>query len=218
MKKLILIISVLVCLEYQTFAQKGNEAFQYNKMGSLVWISLNNGAVLGKGLLWKVSEDTLEFVNLYYKNKNPNLVKVTSLKLHYSEIKELKTTPRVAIKKGMLTGAAIGLVSGLAVGMATTENPAPYTVTKTSPEFCFILCFPASTYNVEVDDPRDAGIVIIKTLIMTGVGTMVGGILGNSAAIKETTEGSKEKYQALVPDLMKQAFWGPPEVYLKNKK
>ncbi len=65
----------------------------------------------------------------------------------------------------MLAGAVIGLASGLAVGMATTENPDPYTRTETSPEIFFLfICVPSSTYEVEVDEPRDAGTVIIKTL------------------------------------------------------
>ena len=87
MKKLILIVSVLIFLENQTFGQAVNESARYNKRGSLVSISLSNGAELGKGLLWKVSEDTLEFVNQDYKNKNHYLENVPSIKLHYSEIK-----------------------------------------------------------------------------------------------------------------------------------
>jgi len=219
MKKLILIISALIFLENQTFGQAANESARYNKRGSLVSISLTNGAELGKGLLWKVSEDTLEFVNQDLKNKNHYLENVPSIKLHYSEIKELETTPRAAIKKGMLAGAVIGLASGLAVGMATTENPDPYTRTETTSEICFLfICVPPSTYEVEVDEPRDAGTVIIKTLVLTGLGTLIGGILGNSASIEESIMGSKEKYQALVPELKKQAFWGPPEVNRKNLK
>ncbi len=195
MKKLILIVSVLIFLENQTFGQAENGSPRYNKRGSLVSISLSNGAELGKGLLWKVSEDTLEFVNQDYKNKNHYLENVPSIKLHYSEIKELETTPRAAIKKGMLAGAVIGLASGLAVGMATTENPDPYTRTETTSEICFLfICVLPSTYEVEVDEPRDAGTVIIKTLVLTGLGTLIGGILGNSASIEESIMGSKEKH------------------------
>lgn len=218
MKKISLLLLLLIICESHLLAQDEARDLRYNKKGSWVWVSLTNGAVLGKGLLWKVTEDTLEFASLEYKNKNHNLEEVPTLKLHYSEIKELKTTPRAEIKKGMLAGAAIGFASGLAAGIATTENPDPYTKTETSPEFCLLFfCVPASTYEVEVDEPRDAGTVVIKTLILTGVGTLVGGILGNSASIEEITEGSKEKYLSLVPELQKQAFWGSVEGKVKEK-
>lgn len=211
MKKLFWIILVIFLFETLAHSQVLNENHQYNKKGSYVWVSLMNGAVLGKGLLWKVSEDTLEFVNQEYKNKY--LPEVPVLKIHYSEIKELKTTPRAAINKGMFTGAAIGFSLGLATGIATTENPDPYTKTEISPEFCLLyICVPASTYTVEVDEPRDAGTVIIKTLAMTAIGAVVGLAIGNKGSIQENLDGSREKYQALVPKLKNQAFWICPNI------
>lgn len=215
MKKIGIIILVLIFHEIQAFAQAASESHRYNKNGSVVWISLNNGAVLGKGLLWKVTSDTLEFVSPGEKSKYYKEVPV--LKIHYSDIKELKTTPRAAIKKGMLTGAAIGFATGLVVGLATTENPDPYTIKETTPELCFLIfCSPAKTYDVTIDEPRDAGTVIAKTLILTITGTIVGIIKGSSEAIEGKIEGSQEKYQALVPELKKQAFWSPAD--LQSKK
>jgi hypothetical protein len=216
MKKFNLIILVLVCLVTHVTAQNETEPIRYNKNGSFVSVHLTNGAFLAKGLLWKVTEDTLEFVNPEYRKQFYK--KVPVIKIHYSELSELKTTPRGAIKKGMLAGAAIGFASGLAVGIGTTENPEPYTKTVTSGGGCFLIfCIPESTSVVEVDEPRDAGTVILKTLFLTSLGTFIGGILGNSAAIEEKTFGSKEKYQALVPELKKQAFWGTADVKTKKK-
>lgn len=215
MKKIGIIILVLIFHEIQAFSQAPPEPYRYNKNGSLVWISLNNNVLLGKGLLWKVSGDTLEFVNLEDKSKYYKEVQV--LKIHYSEIKELKTTPRAAIKKGMLTGAAIGFAAGLVVGIATTENPDPYTKSQTTPGSCF-LCFPQGTQYVLVNEPRDAGLILLKTLALTVVGTIVGTVKGNSAAIQGKIEGSKEKYQALVPELKKQAFLSPEDLQPKKIK
>lgn len=207
MKKNLVFLLFFLGISFFGLAQESEKRYRYEKKGSLVWISLMNGAVLGKGLLWKVSEDSLEFVNLEYKNRSHYLPTIPTLKLHYSEILELKTTPRGAIKKGLISGAAIGLVSGLAVGFATTENPDPYTVQRTSNGLCFILCIPGSTYDMVIDESRDAGVVMVKTLVMTGLGALIGGIMGDKNSIEEKIEGSREKYLALVPELEKQAYW-----------
>ncbi|MBC6368587.1 hypothetical protein [Algoriphagus sp. AK58] len=209
MKVYLIPFLMLILFTVHSYGQEKSEPVRYNKNGSLIWISLTNGAVLGKGLLWKVSEDTLEFANLEYKNRHHYLENIETLKLHYSEIKELKTTPRAAIKKGMWTGAALGLASGLAVGLTTTKDPEPVTYQQSSQGICLLfICTGPSTYTMVEDEPKDAGIVILKTLVFTGIGALVGGILGNSAAVEEQLDGSKEKYLALVPELKSQAYWG----------
>lgn len=216
MKNLVLPFLIFLCFCGLVQAQTENGKNQYNKNGSFVWISLTNGAVLGKGLLWKVIEESIEFVKLEDRKKFVNEMPI--LKIHYSEILEIKTTPRQAIKKGAVVGAAIGFATGLTVGLATTENPAPYTITETSPEFCLLfICFPADTYDVVVDEPKDSGIVILKTLAFTIVGTIVGIVKGNAIAVEEKIEGSQDKYLVLVPELKKQAFWSPSPMKIKKK-
>lgn len=216
MKKFTLVTFILIYFGHSVYAQESIDNQSYNKNGSMVWISLTNGAFLGKGLLWKVSMDSLEFISQEFKNQNLNRVPI--LKIHYSEIKVLKTTPRAAIKKGMLTGALIGFASGMSFGMATTENPDPYTKTEMTSGGCLLfVCIPPSTYTVEVDEPRDALTVIIKTLGITALGTVVGLVIGNKYSIEGEIDGSREKYQALVPELKKQAFWGTMEVKAKKK-
>lgn len=211
MKKIILfLLSVLFIGIYQpnlVLAQENGDTFEFNPKGSRVYIRLTNGAELGTGLLWKVTEDSLEFANTDIKKLKIPIRGLDILKLHFSQIREIKTSSPQAVNKGMLLGALVGLASGTALGIATTPNPEPYMSQQYVPGFCFILCFPGSVVEVPVDEPRDAGEVILKTLVVTAVGAVVGAVLGSTSNIKETTDGSKEKFVALVPELKKKAYW-----------
>ncbi|MDX5339238.1 MAG: hypothetical protein LPK25_09430 [Cyclobacteriaceae bacterium] len=184
------------------------EPWQFNKNGSLVWIELTNGANLGKGLLWKVAEDSVHFVEYSNFSKDIQYDEPPILKVHYSEIAYLRTVPRKAIKKGMMIGGAIGMAVGLGVGFGTTENPEPKTVpVQTNGGCLLVFCIPSGTYYVVEDEPKDAGTVLFKTFAITAVGVIAGAILGNSKAIKSRIDGSREAFYALSTELENQAFW-----------
>lgn len=211
MKKIILflmhVLLIGFCQPDPVLAQENEDSFEFNPKGNRVYIKLTNGAELGTGLLWKVTEDSLEFANTDIKKLKIPIRGLEILKLHFSQIQEIKTSSPQAVNKGILIGALVGLASGTALGIATTPNPEPYMSQQYVPGFCFILCFSGSVVEVPVDEPRNAGEVIVKALVVTALGAVVGAVLGSSSNIKETTGGSKEKFMALVPKLKKKAYW-----------
>lgn len=189
----------------------------FNKNGSLVWIDLTNGASLGKGLLWKVSGDSIHFVEFSNFSKDIQYYDPPILKVHYSEIAYLRTVPRKAIKKGMLIGGTVGMAVGLGVGLGTTENPEPKTVAVHSSGGCLLIfCIPPSTHYIVEDEPKDAATVLIKTFAFTAVGVLAGALLGNSKAVKSRVDGSQEVFYAMAKELESQAFWISSEL-VKSK-
>ncbi|WP_026950195.1 hypothetical protein [Algoriphagus mannitolivorans] len=190
------------------YGQIETEPLQFNKNGSLVWIELTNGASLGKGLLWKVAEDSIHFVEYSNFSKDIQYDEPPILKVHYSEIAYLRTVPRKAIKKNMMIGGAIGAAMGLGVGLGATENPEPKTVPVQTIGGCiFVFCIPSGTQYIVEDEPKDAVTVLLKTFAFTAVGVITGAILGNSKAVKSRIEGSREAFYALSKELESQAFW-----------
>mgnify|MGYP006181808453 CR=1 FL=1 len=181
---------------------------QFNAKGSQVWIKKKDGKETPRGLLWRVTEDSVIVAETELKSIKAPVQGLKLTGIHYSEIERIKIQPMKAGQKGMLLGALVGLGVGVGVGFGTTENPDPITTTRRSPDICLLIfCIPGEDYQYTEDPPRNAGAVIAKILIGVGVGALVGGVIADSSFKKFQIQGSESEFQKSFSELDKKAFW-----------
>lgn len=204
----IILFTLLLWIGYVQSGGAYAQAVQFNPKGNQIWIQKIDGKETPRGLLWRVTGDSVFIAETDLKTLKVPVEGLKLTGLHFSEIERIKIQSMRAGQKGMLTGALIGLGVGMGVGFGTTENPDPVTMTRLSPDFClFGVCIPGERYQFTEDPPRNAGAVIAKILIGVGVGALVGGVIADSSFKKYQIQGSESEFQKSLTELDKRAFW-----------
>jgi hypothetical protein len=180
-----------------------NDGLYYNRGGRQVWIVGTDGQKTLRGLLYKVSRDSVYYVETHFKTITPQTSSLELKRLHYSQIDTLVTLKNKPGAKGAVAGGLVGFAAGIAI-RAATYDPDPIT------QVVVILTGGEGPYYF------GAG------LLGAGVGVAAGAGIGSIAKKKWIIKGQESNYQNIILELDKRAYWNrfnrPKTGYNTNPK
>ncbi|GMQ24244.1 hypothetical protein Aoki45_09260 [Algoriphagus sp. oki45] len=167
------------------------DGLYFNPAGRQVWIMDMQGKEYPRALLYKVSKDSLFFVETLTKKLTSESIPTEIKSIHYSHVKSLVTLRNSPGKQGALIGGILGVPMGIAMNAATSN----------SVESAPIV---GPVFSEMIDQPSS---VMVSIIFGAGVGAGLGALVGGMAKKNWEMDGSFEKYQAILLDLDKRAFW-----------
>lgn len=186
-----ILISILLIFGYLTQAKAQlviKDGLYFNKAGRQVWIVETNGQKHQRALLYKVSKDSLFFVESNLKTLAAHYSDLEIKSLHYSDLDTLVTQKNRPGAKGAVIGGVIGFAAGMAI-RAATYDPDPIT------QVVVILTGGEGPYYF------GAG------LLGAAVGVAAGAGIGSIAKKKWIINGQESNYQNIILELDKRAYW-----------
>ncbi|GMQ29814.1 hypothetical protein [Algoriphagus confluentis] len=167
------------------------DGLYFNPAGRQVWIMDMQGKEYPRALLYKVSKDSLFLVETMSKKMTSKSVPTEIKRIHYSQVKSLVTLRKSPGKQGALVGGIIGIPLGIAINAATSNSVESAPVV-------------GPVFSEMIDQPSS---VMVSILFGAGVGAGLGALVGGMAKKNWELDGSFEKFQAIILDLDKRAFW-----------
>lgn len=164
------------------------DGLYFNKGGRQIWIVGTDGGKAARGLLFKVSKDSVFFIETKLKTLTPQTSGFELKRLHYSQIDTLVTLKNKPGAKGAVAGGLIGFAAGIAF-RAATYDPDPIT------QVVVILTGGEGPYYF------GAG------LLGAAVGVAAGAGIGSIAKKKWIIKGKESNYQNVILELDKRAYW-----------
>ncbi|MDP2039949.1 MAG: hypothetical protein Q8S14_00630 [Algoriphagus sp.] len=186
-----IIISTLFILGFLTQAKAQlviKDGLYFNKAGRQVWIVETNGKKHQRALLYKVSKDSLFFVESNLKTLSPQYADLEIKSLHYSDIDTLVTQKNRPGAKGAVIGGVIGFAAGMAI-RAATYDPDPIT------KVVVILTGGESAHY------------FMSGLLGASAGVAIGAGIGAIAKKKWVIGGNKENFEKALLLLDERAYW-----------
>ncbi|GAB2490830.1 hypothetical protein [Algoriphagus taiwanensis] len=192
MKKTIgLLIGMLIWVITASSQVLVRDGLYFNPAGRQVWIMDMQGKEYPRALLYKVSKDSLFFVETMSKKMTSESVPTEIKSIHYSQVKSLVTLRNSPGKQGALVGGILGIPLGIGINALADQ-----TVESTP-----VL---GSWFVDAYDQPS---MVFGSFVLGAGIGAGVGALLGGLAKRKWEIDGFYERYQEAILDLDKRAFW-----------
>ncbi|WP_139352674.1 hypothetical protein [Algoriphagus sp. A40] len=190
MKTLLFNLIFLLILFSKGFAQAevGGGLF-FNKAGRQVWITGTDGQKTSRGLLLKVSQDSVYFTETRLKSITAQTTGLEIKRLHYSQIESLVTIRNRPVGKGAAVGSLIGFVSGMLIHAATFESEAD----------------PVS--QIYAESGGDSALFIGSGFFGATAGVAVGAGVGALSKKKWIIKGLESNFKEALPDLDKRAYW-----------
>ncbi len=177
-------------LIFMIFFLEGNaqvvisDGLYFNPAGRQVWVTKIRGEKIDRALLWKVSKDSIFILPSARKTVTPYYSLPEPLRFHYSEIERITTLKNRPGITGLWLGAFTGFITGIIINSAT---------------------YPEVESTWVILDKGDMDIVLGLIGAVVGAG---GGIAVATVAKKNwEITGSKNKYDNVILDLDKRAYW-----------
>jgi hypothetical protein len=180
-----LIFGVLSTVKGQVVIKDG---LYFNKAGRQVRIVETNGQKHQRALLYKVSKDSLYYVETNLKTLSAHYPDLEIKSLHYSDIDTLVTQKNKPGAKGAVIGGVIGFAAGMAI-RAATYDPDPIT------KFVVAISGGESTHY------------FMSGLLGASAGVAIGAGIGVIAKKKWIIGGSKENFEKVILLLDERAYW-----------
>lgn len=156
----------------------------FNPAGRQVWVTKIGGEKIDRALLWKVSKDSIFILPTAKKTVTPEDSLLEQIRFHYTEIDKLTTKKNRPGITGLWSGVIIGSISGVIINIATYQDVESSLVTL---------------------DKSDTN--VISGFLGAVVGA-VGGVAVAAVAKKNwEISGNKNKYDDIILDLDKRAYW-----------
>ncbi len=202
MKSILFNFALLLTLANQTFAQvEIKDGLYFNKAGRQVWIVKTNGAKLERGLLWKVDKDSVFVVITNQKKVTQANISFKVEGIAIEEIDEIKTNQTTPGKRGLFTGMTLGFIGGLVgASVVPMEDPPPKTYSIPS----LLIFGPPLTYTYYPEPDRNVFGTAMFGMIAGG---FAGTVIGLSSNKKFEINGSQKKYEEVILELDKRAYW-----------
>lgn len=189
MKSVFFCFGFLFGLIGQVDAQEmAREGLYFNKGGRQVWIVEMDGKKTSRGLLIKVSNDSVFYAETTLKTISAETSRLKIKSLHFSQIDTLITRKNRPVAKGAVAGALIGFVSGIIIRGVIYE-PDPIT------QFLVTYTGGETTYS------------FVAGLLGATAGVAVGAGIGSLAKKKWIIKGQYSNYEKYILDLDKRAYW-----------
>lgn len=164
------------------------EGLYFNKGGRQIWIVEMDGNKSSRGLLIKVSKDSVFYAETMLKTISAETSGLKIRSLHFSQIDTLTTLKNKPGAKGAVAGGLIGFAAGIAI-RAATYDPDPIT------QFVVGITGGEGPYYFS------AG------LLGAAAGVGLGAGIGTIAKKKWIIKGQNSNYEKYILDLDKRAYW-----------
>lgn len=164
------------------------ERLYFNKGGRQVWIIGTEGQKTTRALLYKVSKDSVFYIETLLKTLAVNTPSHELKRIHFSQIDTLVTMKNNPGAKGAIAGSLIGFAAGVII-RAATYDPDPITQ------------FAVGITGGEAPYYFGAG------LLGAATGAAVGAGIGQIAKKKWVIGGQEANFQKALLDLDKRAYW-----------
>jgi len=185
------LISFILMLNFNISGKtqtRSSDGLYFNRGGRQVWIVDTDGQKTSRGLLYKVSKDSIYYVETSLKTITPQTSSLAPKRLHFSQIDTLVTLKNKPGAKGAVAGGLVGFAAGIAI-RAATYDPDPIT------QVVVILTGGEGPYYF------GAG------LLGAAVGVAAGDVIGSIAKKKWIINGQESNYQNIILELDKRAYW-----------
>jgi hypothetical protein len=189
-KKLIFCCLILfLVLNQQVKSQvEIRDGLYFNLLGRQVWIVKTDGNKTSRGLLYRVSKDSVYYVETPLKTLTSEIDHLEIKSLHHTQIDTMVTLKNKPVAKGAVAGVLIGFAAGIAI-RAATYDPDPitqFTVGVTGGEGVFFI---------------GAGLLGATAGVATGAG------IGLIAKKKWVIGGLESNFRKVILELDKRAYW-----------